>query len=221
MACSVPWRRPSRLMVTRPAARRTGTSADGASGTSAAGFRTGVPGAPPANLPNRTSGVAAAVAAGFGRDDHRRGGRGPRLPVGRPARRDEIRADRRRTRNSRQALGYLAEHLRWEPEEDLAKFVGDAGAHRAATFAREFAQRARRTGRNLLESIAEYLLDEDPQLVRRGELGTFGADLTRTRDALARLEKRLERLGAPAAGRATCARWRSAAAKPDSTGGAH
>jgi ubiquinone biosynthesis accessory factor UbiJ len=92
------------------------------------------------------------------------------------------------------ALGYLAEHLRWEPEEDLAKFVGDAGAYRASTFARELAARARRTGRNLIESVAEYLLDEDPQLVRRGELETLVTDLTRARDSVARLEKRLERL---------------------------
>jgi ubiquinone biosynthesis protein UbiJ len=106
------------------------------------------------------------------------------------------------------ALGYLAEHLRWEPEEDLAKLVGDAGAYRAAAFARDIAGRARRTGRNLLESIAEFLLDEDPQLVRRGELDTLAADLTRARDDVARLEKRIERLerAAPAAARAASAK---------------
>ena len=92
------------------------------------------------------------------------------------------------------ALGYLAEHLRWEPEEDLAKLIGDAGAYRAATLARDIAERARRTGRNLIGSVAEYLLDEDPQLVRRGELDVLSLDLTRTRDDVARLEKRLERL---------------------------
>lgn len=91
-------------------------------------------------------------------------------------------------------LGYLAEHLRWEPEEDLAKLIGDAGAYRAASLAREFAERARRTGRNLIGSVAEYLLDEDPQLVRRGELDTLTQNLTRTRDDIARLEKRIERL---------------------------
>lgn len=101
-------------------------------------------------------------------------------------------------------LGYLAEHLRWEPEEDLAKLIGDAGAYRAATFAREIAERARRTGRNLIGSVAEYLLDEDPQLVRLSELETLTLDLTRARDDVARLEKRLERLERhPSATRAT------------------
>ena len=98
------------------------------------------------------------------------------------------------------ALGYLAEHLRWEPEEDLSRLIGDAGAHRAAGLARDLAERARRTGRNLIESVAEYLLDEDPQLVRRGELDALTQTLTRTRDDVARVEKRLERLERLAAG---------------------
>jgi ubiquinone biosynthesis protein UbiJ len=55
-------------------------------------------------------------------------------------------------------------------------------------------EQARRSGRNLLESVAEYLLDEQPQLVRRSALDTFNAELSVARDALARVEKRIERL---------------------------
>ncbi|PLZ01649.1 sterol-binding protein [Burkholderia sp. WAC0059] len=91
-------------------------------------------------------------------------------------------------------LGKLAEHLRWEPEEDLARLVGDAPASRLAQFARSMGGEARRTGRNLLDSVIEYLLDENPQLVRRAELDGFNAELARARDALARVEKRTERL---------------------------
>lgn len=91
-------------------------------------------------------------------------------------------------------LGKLAEHLRWEPEEDLARVIGDAPASRVASLAREAATQARRSGRNLLDSVAEYLLDENPQLVRRAALDSFNAELARTRDALARVEKRVERL---------------------------
>jgi ubiquinone biosynthesis protein UbiJ len=90
-------------------------------------------------------------------------------------------------------IAKLAEHLRWEPEEDLARVIGDAPAHRIASVARDVAGYARRTGRNLVESVAEYLLDEDPQLVRRAELAHLGDELARMRDALARLEKRIER----------------------------
>jgi ubiquinone biosynthesis protein UbiJ len=91
-------------------------------------------------------------------------------------------------------LAKLAEHLRWEPEEDLARLVGDGPAYRLAGLARAVTGQFSRTGRNLLESVAEYLLDENPQLVRRTALDSFSADLAHTRDALARLEKRLERL---------------------------
>jgi len=93
-------------------------------------------------------------------------------------------------------LGKLAEHLRWEPEEDLAQLIGDAPASRVASVARSAATQARRTGRNVLDSVAEYLLDENPQLVRRAALDGFNAELSRARDALARVEKRVERLEA-------------------------
>ncbi|MGA7777337.1 MAG: SCP2 sterol-binding domain-containing protein, partial [Paraburkholderia sp.] len=77
------------------------------------------------------------------------------------------------------AIAKLAEHLRWEPEEDIARFIGDGPAWRVATLARSVGEHARRTGRNLLDTVAEYLLDENPQLVRRAALDDFNAELAR------------------------------------------
>src|SRR5580698_6721366 len=91
-------------------------------------------------------------------------------------------------------IAKLAEHLRWEPEEDLARLIGDSGAHRIGSAVRTAGEQARRAGRNLLESVAEFLLDEQPQLVRRSALDSFNAELSSARDALARVEKRIERL---------------------------
>jgi ubiquinone biosynthesis protein UbiJ len=91
-------------------------------------------------------------------------------------------------------LAKLAENLRWDPEEDLARVIGDAPAHRVGRIARTVQEQAQRTGRNLLDTVAEYLLDERPQLVRNSALDGFNAELSATRDALARLEKRIERL---------------------------
>jgi ubiquinone biosynthesis protein UbiJ len=91
-------------------------------------------------------------------------------------------------------IAKLAEHLRWEPEEDLARVIGDGPAHRIGSTVRLVGEQARRSGRNLLDSVAEYLLDEQPQLVRRSALDTFNAELSIARDALARVEKRIERL---------------------------
>lgn len=112
-------------------------------------------------------------------------------------------------------IARLAEHLRWEPEEDLARFVGDGPAHRIGNTVRTAVGQARRTGRNLLESVAEYLLDEQPQLVRSSALDTFNAELSKARDALARVEKRIERIEQKAEARGVTAP--GAAASPRGT----
>jgi ubiquinone biosynthesis accessory factor UbiJ len=91
-------------------------------------------------------------------------------------------------------LAKLAEHLRWDPEEDLSRVIGDAPAHRVGRIARTVQEQALRTGRNLLDSVAEYFLDESPQLVRQSALHAFDAELSKARDALARVEKRIERI---------------------------
>ncbi len=91
-------------------------------------------------------------------------------------------------------LAKLAEHLRWDPEEDLARVIGDAPAHRVGRIARAVQDQAQRTGRNLLDSFAEFFLDERPQLVRKSALEAFNAELSKARDALARVEKRIERI---------------------------
>ncbi|OAJ62718.1 sterol-binding protein [Paraburkholderia ginsengiterrae] len=91
-------------------------------------------------------------------------------------------------------IAKLAEHLRWEPEEDLSRLIGDGPAWRVASVVRTVGEHVQRTGRNLLDTAAEYLLDENPQLVRRTALADFNVELARARDALARVEKRIERL---------------------------
>ncbi|WP_044041084.1 ubiquinone biosynthesis accessory factor UbiJ [Caballeronia insecticola] len=91
-------------------------------------------------------------------------------------------------------LAKLAEHLRWDAEEDLARVIGDAPAHRLGVIARSVHEQAQRTGRNLLDTFTEFFLDERPQLVRKSALEAFNAELSKTRDALARVEKRIERI---------------------------
>lgn len=98
-------------------------------------------------------------------------------------------------------LGKLAEHLRWEPEEDLARLIGDAPAYRVSALVRTAGEHALRAGRNLRDAAAEYWLDENPQLVRRTSLDIFNTELARARDALARVEKRIERIEAQAGAR--------------------
>ena len=88
----------------------------------------------------------------------------------------------------------LARHLRWDVEEDLSRVFGDVVAQRLAGAARAFAAWHLDTAQRLGGSLVDYVIDEKPLLVRRAELDAFAEPVTRLRDSLARLEKRLERL---------------------------
>ena len=84
--------------------------------------------------------------------------------------------------------------LRWEPEEDLAPLVGDVAAVRMVQGARAGLEAMQSGGRKLAENLAEYLLEENPTLMRRGEGDSFGAAVAALRDDVERLSKRLQAL---------------------------
>ncbi|MGY8523621.1 ubiquinone biosynthesis accessory factor UbiJ [Paracidovorax citrulli] len=96
----------------------------------------------------------------------------------------------------------LARHLRWDAAEDLSRAlravmgntVGDGVAQRLVDGAQQVHAGALRAGQALLDNVTEYLLDEQPTLVRHVALAEFSTDIAVLRDDLARLEKRLERL---------------------------
>lgn len=89
---------------------------------------------------------------------------------------------------------YLARHLRWDYEEELARVLGDAPAHAVAQALRGFVSWQADAARRLAENLMEYALEEGRLLAPRPEFATFAADLARLRDAVERLAKRLERL---------------------------
>lgn len=88
----------------------------------------------------------------------------------------------------------LVRHLRWDPEEDLSRLVGDVAARRIAGLAKEFAGWQVDAVKRLTESVVEYAVEERRVLVPRAELELFAADVARLRDAIERLEKRIERM---------------------------
>jgi ubiquinone biosynthesis protein UbiJ len=89
----------------------------------------------------------------------------------------------------------LARHLRWDVEEDLSKLFGDVAAHRLADAGRAFAAWQVDAARRLAESLADYAVDEKRVLIARPEMESFADALARLRDAVERLEKRVQRLG--------------------------
>ena len=96
----------------------------------------------------------------------------------------------------------LARNLRWDAAEDLSRAlrgllggpVSDSVAQRVVDGAQQVHAQVTRLGRTLVDNVTEYLLDEQPTLVRHVALDEFSAGVNALRDDLARLEKRLEKL---------------------------
>ncbi len=93
-----------------------------------------------------------------------------------------------------QEIASLARHLRWDVEEELSRFFGDVAAHRIASAARSFAEWQLDAARRVTGAAAAFLAEEARILVRRDEQAGHARAVAELRDALARLEKRIERL---------------------------
>jgi ubiquinone biosynthesis protein UbiJ len=91
-----------------------------------------------------------------------------------------------------QALAFVLQNLRPEPEEELSRFVGDVAAQRIVGFLRSSASHWRELAERMLENSAHYLVTENPMIVGRDEVSEFNAEVARLRDDVARLEKRVE-----------------------------
>lgn len=91
-------------------------------------------------------------------------------------------------------ISQLSETLRWEAEEDLSKFIGDIAAVRVVGGARQAFDAARTAQQKFAENVAEYFLDENPVLMRPQAVADFSSDVTRLRDDVERLAKRIEKL---------------------------
>lgn len=91
-------------------------------------------------------------------------------------------------------VSQVSQSLRWEAEEDLSRLFGEAAAVRLVGGARAALHTAKATHQKLTENIAEYFLEENPLLVRPQSVAEFSSEVTRLRDDLERLSKRIDRL---------------------------
>ena len=89
---------------------------------------------------------------------------------------------------------FLVRHLRWDVEEGVAIFAGDAAAHRLVGLARDAAAWHADAARRIAGSFVEYAVEERRVLVKRAALEEIATAQARLRDGLERLEKRIERL---------------------------
>jgi ubiquinone biosynthesis protein UbiJ len=98
------------------------------------------------------------------------------------------------------AVEFLFEHLRWDVEDDLARAVGDAPAHRLGEAARSARAWQRDAGERLARNVSEFLTEEQPVLAGQADVQEYVAEVDALRDAVERLEKRIARLARPADG---------------------
>jgi ubiquinone biosynthesis accessory factor UbiJ len=99
-------------------------------------------------------------------------------------------------------ISQLSKGLRWDAEHDLERFLGPIGASRLVGGAKSVATGVLDTGRRLADNVAEYLLEENPVLIRPAVVEEFADDVSRLRDDVERIDKRIARLEQKAAQRA-------------------
>ena len=93
-----------------------------------------------------------------------------------------------------QDVSFLARHLRWDLEEDLARVVGDIAAHRAVSAARGVAAWGRDAAQRSAAAAAEYWTEEAPLVASRVKVEDFLRGVDTLRDDVARFEARLAAL---------------------------
>lgn len=88
-------------------------------------------------------------------------------------------------------ISEVAMHLHWDAEEDLAPLIGDIAAVRLVQFVRASLHNAKVSSQSFIDSVAEYLLEEQPVLLRRQKRLEFSAQVMTVRDDTERLAKRI------------------------------
>jgi ubiquinone biosynthesis protein UbiJ len=93
-----------------------------------------------------------------------------------------------------QLLGRLAGQIRWEYEEDLARFIGDAPANFAVRQGKKFIAAGKSAATDLIENVIEYVSEERKVLLNKRDFLIRKNELNVLRDAVDRLEKRIQLL---------------------------
>lgn len=92
------------------------------------------------------------------------------------------------------AISQVAANLDWDVEEDLSRMFGDIAAHRMAEAGRTAAAWPRQAGERIAANVSEYLTEEAHVLVTPLQAAEFVREVDELRDAVERIEKRIDRL---------------------------
>lgn len=91
-----------------------------------------------------------------------------------------------------QALAFVLQNLRPDPEEPLSRLIGDAAAQRVVGLLRTSATHWRELAERMLDNSAAYFVGESSMIASREDVAGFSGAVNRLRDDLARLTKRIE-----------------------------
>lgn len=91
-------------------------------------------------------------------------------------------------------ISQVSQSLRWDAEADLSPLLGEMAAMRVVSAAKSLGNHAKSTHQKLAENTAEYFLEENPLLMRRQAVVDFTADVTKLRDDVERMAKRIDKL---------------------------
>jgi ubiquinone biosynthesis accessory factor UbiJ len=94
-----------------------------------------------------------------------------------------------------QEISFLARNLTWDVEEDLSRVIGDIAAHRVVSTARGMREWGREAALRMAQGASEYWTEEQPLIASRVKVESFVREVAELRDAVERLEKRIEKLG--------------------------
>ena len=91
-----------------------------------------------------------------------------------------------------QLLGQLIGQVRWEYEEDLSNFIGDAPANFAVRQGKKILSAGRSAASDLIGNVVEYVSEEKKVLLNKRDFMIQKSELNDLRDAVDRMEKRIQ-----------------------------
>ena len=91
------------------------------------------------------------------------------------------------------AIGEIAQHLRWDVEEDLSRVFGDRVAYRVGETARDGSRQAQQLRDRVESGVRDFLVREDRQLVGREDMAALSDALRSLEASIGALEARLAR----------------------------
>lgn len=91
-------------------------------------------------------------------------------------------------------ISYVLANLRWDYEDDLSRIFGDVAAYRIARGVRQLSSWPGQAAQSLAQGMGEYLAEERQMLATKLAAEEFTEQVDDLRDALERLDKRIDRL---------------------------